>query len=104
MTDEEWQARYQITSVKGKVWSRAQIRNRAVKMAAAYLGDKHPRLVVRTAVQLVLDDPDFIRQRTGMVPARVIEDAAMEAFLNVADPTRHAATQAFLTSTKGTLS
>jgi hypothetical protein len=88
VTDKEWQDRYQSTSVKGKVWSRSEIRNRAVKIAEAYLGDKHPRLVVRTAVQLVLDDPAFIRPRTGQVPARVIEDAAMAAFLNVADPTR----------------
>lgn len=100
MTEQEWQARYKITSVKGKLWKRSEIRNRAVRITAGLMPEQ-PRLGVRTAVQLLLDDPAFMRQRTGMVPARVIEDVGMEAFLNLKIPDRHAATAAFLTSTKG---
>lgn len=83
MTDQEWQARYEITSVKGKIWSRREIRNRAVAMASSLLLHKQPRLAVRTAVQLVLDDEEFMRSRRGTVPARVIEDAAFKAFFRL---------------------
>jgi hypothetical protein len=37
----------------------------------------------RTAVLIVLDDPTFMRPRRGMVPARVIEDSAIEAMLRM---------------------
>lgn len=37
----------------------------------------------RVAVQLVLDNVAFMRPRKGMVPARVIEDAAIEAMLRL---------------------
>ena len=37
----------------------------------------------RAAIQLVLDDATFMRPRKGMVPARVIEDAAIEAMLRM---------------------
>jgi hypothetical protein len=100
MTEQEWQDRYRITSIKGKIWKRADLRNKAV-MITASLVPEQPRLAVRTAVQLVLDDVTFMRLRTGEVPARVIDDAGMEAFLNLTIPDRHAATTAFLASVKG---
>lgn len=78
MTDQEWQQRYEITSAKGKIWTRSEIRSRAVSTASSLLLHKQPRLVVRAAVQLVLDDEEFMRYRRGTVPARVIEDAAFK--------------------------
>ena len=83
MTDQEWQQRYEITSVKGKIWTRSEIRNRAVSVASSLLFHKQPRPVVREAVQLVLDDEEFMRSRRGTVPARVIEDAAFKAFFRL---------------------
>ena len=37
----------------------------------------------RAAVQLVLDDPAFMRGRKGVIPARVISDAEIEAMLRL---------------------
>jgi hypothetical protein len=82
MTEQEWQDRYKITSLKGTIWKRSDLRNRAVKIAAS-LAPEQSRLMIRTAVQIVLDDPAFMRLRSGMVPTRVIEDAGMEAFLRI---------------------
>ena len=82
LTDKAWQERYSITSIKGKVWTRTELLNRAVRIAAMLLPEQ-PRSVIRTAVHLVLDDPEFMRRHAGMVPARVIEDSAMEAFLRI---------------------
>jgi hypothetical protein len=82
MTDQEWQEHYKITSLKGKIWKRSELRNRAVRIAAM-LAPEQARLAIRTAVQIVLDDADFMRRYTGMVPARVIEDVGMEAFLRL---------------------
>jgi len=79
MTDREWQDRYEITSVKGKIWKRSEVQARAMKMTTTLLADT-PRNAVLEAVKLVLDDETFMRQRRGMVPARVIEDVAFEAF------------------------
>ena len=82
MTEGEWQERYMITSIKGRIWKRSELRNKAVRITATLLPEQ-PRLAVRTAVQLVLDDPAFMRPRAGMVPARVISDVGMEAFLRL---------------------
>jgi hypothetical protein len=82
MTEQEWQERYQITSIKGRIWKRSEIRKRAAEMLKSLLPGKTP-LARRTAVQLVLDDPAFMRFRAGMVPARVIGDAAIEAMLRM---------------------
>ena len=100
MTEQEWQERCMITSTKGRIWKRSEIRKRAADKLRALLPDTAP-LLRRTAVQLVLDDPAFMRPRTGMVPARVIEDSSMEAYLNLTIPDRHAATSALLGSLKG---
>jgi len=91
MTDKEWQERYSITSVKGKIWKRSELRKRAADKLRSLLPDT-AALVRRLAVELLLDDPGFMRSRAGMVPARVTEDAAMEAYLNLTIPGRHAAT------------
>jgi hypothetical protein len=71
MTDQEWQAHYEITSLK------------VTPMADALLLHKHPYAVVRAAVQVVLDDDTFMLQRRGMIPARVIEDAAFKVFFRL---------------------
>jgi hypothetical protein len=80
VTEKEWQDRYEITSIKGRIWKRSELRKRASEMLKVMLPDKTP-IARRIAVQLVLDDPSFMRGRKGMVPARVIEDAAIEAML-----------------------
>lgn len=82
MTETEWQNFYEITSLKGRIWKRSEIRKRAVEMLKSLSPNTTP-LSRRTAVQLVLDDPTFMRTRKGMVPARVIEDAAIEAMLRM---------------------
>lgn len=82
MTEQEWQARYEITSIKGRIWKRSELRKRASEMLKVMLPDKTP-LARRTAVQIVLDDPSFMRGRKGMVPARVIGDASIEAMLRL---------------------
>lgn len=84
MTAKEWQERYMITSLKGKIWTRSEVRKRAVDMAYGLLMQEQPRAVIGPAVELVLDDDKFMRQRYGMVPARVVEDAAFEAFYKLA--------------------
>lgn len=84
MTDKEWQARYEITSTKGKIWTRSEVAKRAIDLAYGLLVQTQPRTVIRAEVELVLDDTKFMTQRTGMVPARVVEDAAWEAFYKLA--------------------
>ena len=83
MTEKEWQERYEITSTKGRIWKRSELRKRAAEMLKSLLPDTATPLARRTAVQLVLDDATFMRPRKGMVPARVIEDAAIEAMLRL---------------------
>jgi hypothetical protein len=83
VTDKEWQERYMITSTKGRIWTRSEVRKRAVDTAYRLLMHEQPRTVIRTDIELALDDDKFMRQRYGMVPARVIEDAAFEAFFKL---------------------
>lgn len=80
MTEKEWQDRYQITSSKGRIWTRAEVRKRAVDMAYELLMHDQPESVIRAVIEPVLDDEMFMRYRTAMVPARVVEDVAFEAF------------------------
>jgi HEAT repeat protein len=82
LTDKEWQERYEITSLKGRIWKRGEIAKRAVAMLRSLAPDAAP-IVRRTAVLIVLDDPTFMRGRRGTVPARVVEDAAIEAMLRM---------------------
>jgi hypothetical protein len=82
VTEKEWQERYEITSTKGRIWKRVELRKRAAEMLKSLSPDTTP-LVRRTAVQRVLDDVVFMRPRAGMVPARVIADAAIEAMLHL---------------------
>lgn len=80
MTDKEWQDRYQITSLRGVIWTKAEVRKRAIDVAIGLLLRSQPRDVIRAEVDLVLDDDAFMRPRAGMVPARVVEDVAFAAF------------------------
>ena len=82
MTESEWQERYEITSLKGRIWKRVELRKRASEMLKSLLPSATP-VARRAAVQLVLDDATFMRPRKGMVPARVIEDTAIEAMLRI---------------------
>jgi len=82
MTESEWQNFYEITSVKGRIWKRSEVAKRAVEMLKV-LSPGILAPVGRVAVLFVLDDPAFMRPRRGMVPARVAEDAAIEAMLLV---------------------
>ena len=78
--DKQWQERYAITSRNGKIWSRSEVVKRAIDKAHGLLIGSHTRGVIRTVIEPVIDDDAFMRPRTGMVPARVVEDAAFEAF------------------------
>ena len=82
--NKEWQERYRITSRNGKIWTRSEVLKRAIDVAYGLLLRERPRSVIRAAIELVLDDDQFMRPRTGMVPARVVEDAAFEAFFKLA--------------------
>ena len=79
--DKDWQQRYEITSRTGKIWT---VLKRAVDTAHGLLMREKSRSVIRAALESVLDDEAFMRPRTGMVPARVVEDAAFEAFYKLA--------------------
>ena len=82
MTEKEWQDHYEITSIKGRIWKRVELRKRSSEMLKSLLPSAMP-VARRAAVQLVLDDSTFMRSRKGMVPARVIEDAAIEAMIRL---------------------
>jgi hypothetical protein len=82
VTEKEWQDRYEITSIKGRIWKRSELLKRAAERLKTFMPDKPPS-VLRTAVLLVLDDESFMRFRKGTIPARVIDDAQMEAMLRL---------------------
>jgi len=82
VTEKEWQDRYEITSLKGRIWKRVEIRKRAIEMLKLQSPNTTP-IARRTAIQLVLDDPSFMHGRKGEIPARVISDAAIEAMLRL---------------------
>lgn len=88
--DKQWQAIYRITSRTGKIWTRSEVAKRAVDMAYKLLLGRNSRPAIRSLVERALDDDVFMRPLTGMVPARVVEDAAFEAFFKLAPtaPTR----------------
>ena len=70
----DWTDRYEIISIKGVYWTRDMVRRRVL--------DHGRRLglpVDPTIVGQVLDDDAFMRQRRGLIPARVIEDVHEEA-------------------------
>jgi hypothetical protein len=77
--DKLWQERYAITSRSGKIWTRSEVVKRAIDKAHGLLSGSHTRGVIRTVIEPVIDDDAFMKPRTGMVPARVVEDAAFEA-------------------------
>ena len=82
--NKQWQERYRITSRSGKIWTRSEVMKRAIDMAHGLLMREKTRALIRAAIEPVLDDDAFMRPRTGMVPARVVEDAAFEAFHKLA--------------------
>jgi hypothetical protein len=82
VTEKQWQERYEITSTKGRIWKRSEVRKRAAEMLKSLAPSTTP-VARRAAVQAVLDDAAFMRGRKGMVPARVVEDAAIEAMLRL---------------------
>lgn len=83
LTDREWQDRYVVTSIKGKIWKRSEVQAGAMKLAMLLAGTSHPRPTVLESVKSVLNDDTFMRPIRGSVPARVTEDVAMEAFLRL---------------------
>ena len=85
--NKQWQDRYRITSRNGKIWTRSEVLKRAVDTAHGLLMREKTRALIRAAIEPVLDDDAFMRPRTGMVPARVVEDAAFEAFYKLAPKT-----------------
>ncbi len=82
MTEVEWQERYEITSIKGRIWKRSEIAKRAVDALRTLLPSS-TREGRRAAVLELLDDPAFMRGRKGMVPARVVGDDSLEAMLRL---------------------
>ena len=82
--NKQWQERYRITSRSGKIWTRSEVLKRAVDTAYGLLTREKTRSVIRAVLEPVLDDDAFMRPRTGMVPARVVEEAAFEAFFKLA--------------------
>ena len=82
--DKQWQERYAITSRNGKIWSRSEVVKRAIDKAHGLLSGSHSRSVIRLTVEAVIDDEAFMRPRTGMVPARVVEDSAFETLYKLA--------------------
>lgn len=69
-----WTECYEITSMRGRVWSRAMIRS-----AALALGRRLGLPVDGARVDAVLDDERFMASRRGMIPARVVDDIHTEA-------------------------
>jgi hypothetical protein len=82
VTDGEWQALYAVTSTKGLIWRKCEVAKRAVELLKTLSPGTEPP-ARRTAVLHVLDDTTFMRPRRGMIPARVVEDVAMEAMLRI---------------------
>lgn len=82
MTEAEWQDRYRVTSRRGRIWTRDEVRQCSAAMLRSLRPD-YALIARRTAVQLVLDDEAFMRPLTGMVPARVVEDVAFEAMRRI---------------------
>lgn len=71
-----WTARYQITSLRGRVWSREMVRRRVVQ-----LGRGLGLPVIGRLVDEVLDDDLFMTRRRGEIPARVVDAVHQEARL-----------------------
>lgn len=71
MTAREWQDRYLITSVTGRVWTRAMVRRSVLSWST------RPVLPYDAEdADAVLDDDGFMARRAGEIPARVVEAVA----------------------------
>jgi hypothetical protein len=71
-----WIETYEVTSVKGRIWTRSMVRSGVLRLAAAAC-----HKVDRASVDQVLDDSTFMIRRRGEIPARVIEAVLMEAVI-----------------------
>ena len=73
-----WSDRYMITSVTGRVWSRAMVRRSALSWSL------RPALPYDAQdIDALLDDDAWMRRRRGEIPARVVEalaDAAHDRY------------------------
>lgn len=70
-----WADRYEVTSVRGRIWSRAMVRK-----AALSWGSRAGIPAAPAMVDSVLDDHVFMRRRRGEIPARVVEAVWQEAW------------------------
>jgi hypothetical protein len=66
--------RYQITSTRGRVYTRSMLLSAAMRGPWAKLFQ-----VSRAQVGAVLDDVAWMKRRRGEIPARVVEAALLEA-------------------------
>ncbi len=74
MTESEWAERYEITSLRGRIWTRPMLRKRVLDRARALFLPVEPK-----HVDAVLNDDAFMRFRRGEIPARVVEAIHDEA-------------------------
>ena len=64
-TDPSWQDRYNSTSTTGRIYTRRMVYRRCMAMCGAGNGP---------GVRRLLDDPEFMGFRTGMVPSAIAHD------------------------------
>ena len=74
LTDEEFMTAYRVTSTRGRLYGRGMLLAAATRTVIA-----RACKVPRQAIGAVLDDPAFMRPLAGMVPARVADEAVLEA-------------------------
>jgi hypothetical protein len=74
LTDEEFMIAYRVTSTRGRLYSRGMLLAATTRTVIA-----RACKVPRQAIGVVLDDPAFMRPLAGMVPARVADEAVLEA-------------------------
>lgn len=70
--------RYQITSTRGRVYTREMLLNAATRCWLARTSK-----VARAEIAAVLDDDTFMRWRRGEIPARVAEEAVLETMVRL---------------------
>lgn len=68
--------RYQITSTRGRAYTREMLLNAATRCWLARTSK-----VSRVHIAAVLDDDAFMRPHRGEIPARVAEEAVLEAMV-----------------------
>lgn len=82
LSDSEWQERYRITSLAGRIWTRSMVRKLAGdELRSLSLASPQRR---RLALDEVLDDDAFMRPMAGSVPAHVAREVALRALARIA--------------------